>query len=65
MVDIWRELLLAAGHDKNPIDSFTRTLRSYPMSPRHICPLHRDEFHDALREWDRQVRRELPPLPPP
>lgn len=51
MADVWRELLLAAGHDKNPIDSFTRTLRSYPASPRRICPLHRDEFYDTLRRW--------------
>lgn len=64
MADVWRELLLAAGHDKNPIDSFTRTLRSYPASPRRICPLHRDEFYDTLRALDQDVRRELPPLPP-
>lgn len=62
--DIWRELIQAAGHDENPIDLFSRTLRSYPASPRRICPLHRDEFYDDLRALDREVRRELPPLPP-
>ncbi|KAG0662400.1 hypothetical protein C6P46_003346 [Rhodotorula mucilaginosa] len=56
VADVWRELLLAAGHDKNPIDSFTRTLRSYPASPRRICPLHRDEFYDTLRALDQDVR---------
>jgi hypothetical protein len=34
--------------------------RSYPASPRRICPLHRDEFYDTLRALDQDVRRELP-----